>query len=134
MFKQKFEFFWVKEKAEKIANLQKEVFESLGESYAAYIGHWFPASSICQEVSQKERAANYLNRLIGSDNYIHLSHEDFRKHMLEVKTILNTSVNSPNSILHAIDSKFNSVSSKKTILLYYGEKDPRIKKKSMKKR
>ena len=135
MFKQKFEFFSQKEKAEELNKTQITAFEEmLLSDNNRFVKEWFPHSKICREISLRERAAKHLSHIIGKEHFVRLTKDELRTHLSVVRKLLNTNLTSPNPILHLVDEKFNCIESGGKYILYYGAEDPRSKKKSMKRR
>ena len=135
MFSQQFEFFYVKENAEKIADTQIKGFaEILLSADDGYIKRWFPNSNVKRELSLKEQGIIYLNIIIGKNAYVKLSKTELRKHISVIRELFNSDLKSVNPILHLVDENFNCIKSGENYILYYGKEDPRIKKKPLKKR
>ena len=135
VFRQRFEFFYVKENAEELAVRQTRGFQAmLASDSNKMVEAWFPNSNIVRELSAKERAIVYIKNLIGKYPYIELSKTERETHCAAICNILQVSMSSFQSVLHRIDPKFNCIESGNKYILYYGENDPRIKKVAMKKR
>lgn len=133
IFSQQFEFFYAKEKAEKMADTQADRFKKmLSSANNEYIQRWFPNSDVIREATTGEKATKYLNGIIGNNEYAILSQEELDKHISAICEMLNSDLKSTNSILHSVDKNFNCIKSGKNYILYYGKEDPRPKKKSMK--
>jgi hypothetical protein len=135
VFKQKFEYFYMKETAEKMAMTQIEMFRNTAVSNNnEYFERWFPNSVVRSELSAKERGAAYLHSIIGNKPFVKLSKEELRKHLSYIRILCDSELTSANPILHLVDDNFNCIESGKNYILYYGKEDPRTKKKAMRTR
>ena len=135
VFRQRFEFFYIKEEAEKLAARQVTGFQTmLASNNNNMVETWFPSSVVRRELSAQEQAFIYLKNLIGKNPYIELSKSERETHCLAICNILHVSMLSFQAVLHRIDSKFNCLESGNKYILYYGENDPRVKRIAMKKR
>ena len=135
VFRQRFEFFYQKEVAERYAYNQIQTFaQKVSENSTDFVQEWFPLSSIKWELSVAERATIYMKNVIGPRNYITLSKCELKEHISVIREMFHSSLKSPNPILHLVDEKFNCEPNGENYDLYYGTENPRKKKKSMRKR
>lgn len=134
VFRQRFEFYALKEKAETIAENQKEAFEKMLLSDNTHVSRWFPKSFVKRELSAQELGRTYLNNILKAKPYIKLSKDEFKKHLITVRELFDSDLTSAKPILKLVDEKFNFTKLGDSYLFYYGTEDPRTKKKSMRKR
>lgn len=137
IFNQKFEYFTAKENAEKIAALQRKKFKEIlldNAETEKYIKYWFPQSLFEQELSAKAFCAMYLAKVVGKDKYVKLSKDELKTHLSVVRSSFNSDLTQIKPILKLVDDNYNYIKRTKDYILYYGDKDPRIKRKPMGKR
>jgi hypothetical protein len=132
VFDQKFDFFHIKEDAERMANMQVQTFsEMITKGDSEYIQRWFGPSTITLALTAKERAFTYLMDVVGKQGWTKVNREELKKHLSVVQTLFNSNLKTANPILHLVNEKFNCKQSGKNYILYYGDEDPRIKTKAM---
>lgn len=125
VFTRKFEFFYIKENAEKMTLLQTNGFdEMLLSGNHELVERWFPKSTIECELSPKERATLYLNDIIGPEESVRLSRDDFRQHLDVIRELFNSSLKLAKPILHLVNDKFNYEQVGDWYILYYGDNNP----------
>jgi len=129
VFKQKFEFYYIRESAEDMSNQQIEVFQNELAKNTNYIQKWFQASNVKQELSAIEKSKLYLNNVIGTKNYVTLKKEELRKVLSVIRENFNSDLTSTTPILHLVDENFNCERNGNQYDLYYGTENPRKKKK-----
>ena len=132
VFNEAFEFFSIKEKAEKSELAQQEAFEKiLLADDNEYISCWFPNSAIGHELSIKERAKNYLKDIIDSNKFVKLTKEEMKRHTSFIAKMFTSPLTSYKPILHLVDENFNCIQTGQDYILFYGTEDPRIKPRHM---
>ena len=136
VFHQSFEYFHVKESAEKIANTCIENFKAtISEDIPQiekFLKKWFPGVSVKREETAQAYCKNYLLSLIGKKPFITLTKEELKTHISLIRERLRVDIKSPKILLKMVDENFNLV--RKTyeeVILYYGAEDPRTKRKPM---
>lgn len=137
IFNQKFEYFTAKENAEKMATLQRKKFNQIlldNAEVEKYIKQWFPKSLVEQELSAKAFCTMYLAKVVGKDKYVKLSKDELKTHLSVVRNRFNSNLTKIKPILKLVDNNYNYIKRPKDYILYYGDKDPRIKRKPMGKR
>ena len=135
VFHQKFEFFHIKDAAEKMASLQNKKFdETLLSENNDYIEHWFPYSSVKREVSTQEYCEQYLRAIIGKKAYAILTKDVMKKAMIVIKERFHSELKEIKPLLNLVDKKYNFRKRTNDYILYYGDVFPDMKPKPMKKR
>ena len=135
IYKRQFEFFYLKEIAEKMGKTQQDRFmEMLLSDDNTFVKRWFPDYVlVSREESPQEKASLYLNNLMGTKRWERLSIEDFKKHIRIIKELFGSELTSAKRLLHLVDEKFNfERSGSNHYYLYYGDENPKMKKHSMK--
>ena len=134
VFKDEFEFFHTKEKAEKMVLRENEKFKkAVATRDHSYIREWFPYSEVKNELSVQAQAYTYLKNLIGINKYVILTTDELKLYLSRIREWFNSKLTSPNSILHLVDKNFNCEKLTNRYKLYYGKESPKIKGTAMKK-
>ena len=132
----KFEFYNIKELAEKLAKKQEEEFCKIllatDEDVKAYFNNYFPNIEVHREETAKAYCKRYLDNLIGKKKAIVLSKSDLIKHTQIIAERFGVNIKSPKVLLHLVDELYNCEGQRDKYILYYG-KENSLKKKPMRK-
>ena len=136
VFRQRFEYFRIKESAEIIANNCIDKFKAIlledMPQIEQFFKKWFPNVSVKREETAESYCKNYLLSLIGKKPFITLTKEELKTHTTVIRERFGIDIKSPKKLLKMVDEKFNLGRKTDTeVILYYATEDPRTKRKPM---
>lgn len=136
VFRQRFEYFRIKESAEIIANNCIDKFKAIlledMPKIEQFFKMWFPDVSVKREETAEAYCKNYLFSLIGKKPFITLNKDELKTHASVIRERFGVDIKSPKILLGMVDENFKL--GRKTdneVILFYGAEDPRTKRKPM---
>jgi len=138
VFRQRFEYFRIKESAEIIANNCIDKFKAIlledMPKIEQFFKMWFPDVSVKREETAEAYCKNYLFSLIGKKQFITLNKDELKTHVSVIRERFGVDIKSAKILLGMVDENFKlGRKTDKEVILFYGAEDPRIKRKPMRK-
>ena len=138
VFRQRFEYFRIKESAEIITNNYIDKFKAIlledMPKIEQFLKEWFPDVSVKREETAEAYCKNYLFSLIGKKPFITLNKDEVKTLVSVIAERFGVDIKSYKKALEMVDEKFQyRRKTDKEVILFYGTEEPRTKRKPMRK-